>query len=135
MTAWFLSRGGAVTLTWLALLAFLGRTMVDWRYVYPDEVPEGAVTVMSLVVTVALIAGWIWSILAAGRGARWGTVGALALVLFLGVGLAASTTVALCPSPCQTAWPLMEIANWVQLVLGVLATVALGIQLRRSAVG
>jgi hypothetical protein len=132
---WFRSRGGAVTVSWLALLAFLGRTMLDWRYVYPDEVPEGAVTVASLVVTVALVAGWIWSILAAGRGERRGTVGALALVLFLGIGLAAATAVALCPSPCQTAWPLMEIANCAQLVLGVLAAVALGIQLRRTAVG
>jgi len=135
VTDWFRSRGGAVTLSWLALLAFLGRTMLDWRYVYPIEVPEGAVTMMSLVVTVAFIAGWIWSILAAGRGARRGTVGALALVLFLGVGLGAATPVALCPSPCQTAWPLMEIANWAQLVLGVLAAIALGIQLRRPAAG
>lgn len=135
MTDWFRSRGGAVTLSWLALLAFLGRTMLDWRYVYPDEVPDGAVTVASLVVTIAFVAGWIWSIFAAGRGERRGTVGALAFVLFLGVGLGAATTASLCPTPCQTAWPLMEIANWVQLVPGVLAAVALGIQLRRSAAG
>lgn len=133
MTASFRSRSGAVTLTWLALLAFLGRTMVDWRYVYPDEVPDGAPMAATLVVTVAVIAGWIWSILAAGRGERRGTIGALAWVLFLAVGLAAVTTVSLCPTPCQTAWPLMEAANWVQFVVGVLAAVALGIQLRRPA--
>lgn len=40
------------------------------------------------------------------------------LVLF---GLA--TVISFCPSPCQTAWPVGEIAIWSNLLVGISATV------------
>ena len=52
----------------------------------------------------------------------------LAVVMLVGGGLA--TLVSFCPSPCQTAWPLMEASNWIGLVVGILAAGMLVVQLR-----
>jgi len=35
-----------------------------------------------------------------------------------------------CPSPCQTAWPLMKASNWIGLVVGLVAAGVLTVQLR-----
>lgn len=40
------------------------------------------------------------------------------------VSLGVATLVSFCPSPCQTAWPLMETSNWGGLAIGVLAWIA-----------
>jgi hypothetical protein len=38
-----------------------------------------------------------------------------------------------CPSPCRTGWPVMEISNWITLLSGLIAAIAVGIQLRQPA--
>jgi hypothetical protein len=48
----------------------------------------------------------------------------------MGVG----TLVSYCPSPCSTAWPLGEIANWTSLVVGLLAGISLALQFLKSSV-
>jgi hypothetical protein len=47
--------------------------------------------------------------------------------LFL-FGITVGTLVAYCTSPCLTAWPLIEIANWTTLVTGLIAAVAVGLR-------
>ena len=42
MRNWFMSLNGAITLSVIALLTFLGRGFMDWRYEYPLQVPSGA---------------------------------------------------------------------------------------------
>lgn len=55
--------------------------------------------------------------------------GAIALIVLAGlllVALGISTLLAFCPSPCQTAWPLMEGSNWAGLAIGLLAMLGAG---------
>ena len=120
MHSWPLTRGGAVALSWLALLAFLTRTFLDWAFVVPGQTSDVTTIAISAVAWTAIFGAWIRAIGAAGRGSRRGLAGAL-FALVLPVGLGVGTLVAFCPSPCQTAWPLMEVATWVGLVAGLAA--------------
>ncbi len=67
------------------------------------------------------------------QGGRRGIVALLGFDLFFLIVIAVGTLVAYCPSPCRTAWPLGEIANWSSLAIGLLAAIALGLQFRRGA--
>jgi hypothetical protein len=94
-----------------ALLSFLGRTFIDYGYVFP----ESGVTMPDLLpITFGVLAyhgGWLLALIAAGRGRRGGQIAILVynlLLLIFGV----STLTTFCPSPCRTAWPLAEILIW-----------------------
>jgi hypothetical protein len=63
---------------------------------------------------------------ATGRERRGGAVGVLVLSLLLLVVGGIATFPALCPSPCGTAWPLMEATNWLGIAVGVVAVASAG---------
>jgi len=129
---WFRSRRGAVVLSAAAFLAFLERALLDWRYVFPEFVPktDTVTAAVSVAFYVACAAAWLWALSAASRGSRGGLRALLVLALLFGVVMGVATPTALCRFPCQTAWPLMEVSNWVGLVIGVLAAAAATIRLR-----
>ncbi len=132
MKYWFTSFNGAITLSVISLLVFLGRAFIDFYYVYGEfGIGMGMVT-LAIVANAALFGGWIWSLLSAVRGGRRGVAVLLGFDLFFLLVIAVGTLVAYCPSPCQTAWPLGEIANWISLIVGLLTAVSLGIQFRRG---
>lgn len=123
--SWLDRSGTLLWVTVLALLAFLERAFLDWRFVYGEFVPDGEVGATALTVDfyVAVAAAWVWALLAIAGGRSAGAVALLGLaIVFLVVG-GIATPVALCPSPCQTAWPLLEGSNWAGLAIGLLATV------------
>lgn len=132
MKTWFTSLDGVLTLSALAFLSFLGRTFLDYQYVMGDFFPSPAQAGAGIVVYVLLLGGWLWGLLAAARGSRRGWIAALGFTLLLPIGAGISTPLAWCPSPCPTAGGLMEVANWGNLVLGVLAAAATGLHLRRG---
>lgn len=130
MKTWFTSLNGAITLSVIALLTFIGRTFLDYRYVYDQFFPRPGQAAVSILINMALFGGWIWALLAASRGSQGGLIATLIFNLLLLFGVAVGTLVAYCPSPCPTAWPLMEIANWANLITGLIAAVAVGLRLR-----
>jgi len=111
----------AVVLSIASLLSFLARTFLDYGFVYQElsltNATLGIVTLFNLV----FIGGWIWALVSASHGGRRAMFALLVydalLVLF---GLATLTS--FCPSPCQTAWPVGEVAIWSNLLVGVPAT-------------
>lgn len=134
MKGWFTSRDGAFTLAVMALLAQLWWAFVDFQYQYASLLTSvGAVLLASLLYT-ALFAGWARALLGVMRGSRGALVAALIFNLLFLLVIPVGGLVAYCPSPCQELWPLMELANWLNLVLGLLATAALALQLRRKRV-
>ena len=62
-----------------------------------------------------------------------GLIATLIFTLLFFLGIAVSTLVAYCPSPCSTGWPVIEIANWAKLITGLMAAIAVGLQLRPAA--
>jgi hypothetical protein len=81
----------------------------------------------------ALAGGWLWALPAAGRGSRRGLIGCLVAVLLLDVAFALATYFFFCPpwTGCK-GWPNAWPWNWANLVSGLLAAVALVLQLRQK---
>lgn len=111
----------AIVLSGTAMLSFLGRSLLDYRYVFP----EFGITMPALLpVTLgelAFFGGWLWSLVAAAQGSRKGLWAMLVynlLLLLFGV----STFTMLCPSPCPTAWPLGEGLMWSNVLIGAAAS-------------
>jgi len=119
----------ALVLSWAALLAFFGRSIVDFRYVYPDEIPDLAANAVALAVYVAILGGWEAALIGLAGGHRRSGIACLVFA-FLPILLGASTAAVFCPTPCATAAPLSDIANWVCLALGILSAVSLVAYLR-----
>ena len=134
MKSWFSSLNGAITLSVIALLAQLWRAFMDFQYEYSNFFKStGAVLLGTLLYTV-LFGGWAWALLRALRGSHGALIAVLIInVLFLLV-LPVGSLVAYCPSPCPELWPLFELANWINLLFGLLATLALALQLRQYKV-
>lgn len=119
----FNSRNLSIWLSGAALLSFLGRTFVDYGYVFP----EFGIDMLELFpITLGLLAfygGWLWALIASAGGSRIGFITVLLynlLLLLFGI----STFTTLCPSPCETAWPLGESLMWSNIVIGVAASLA-----------
>ncbi len=124
----------ALVLSWAALLAFFGRSIVDFRYVYPDEIPDLAANAVALAVYVAILGGWVAALIGFAGGHRRSGIACLGFA-FLPILFGATTAAVFCPTPCATAAPLSDIANWVCVALGILSAVSLVAYLRRGSKG
>ena len=135
MKTWFLSLNGTITLSAVAFIAMLGRSIGDARYVLTEDFGSAGPDLVGIWILAysALFAGWIWSLLAAARESRGGLIALSALNLLLPFGLGLSTFLFWCPSPCRTGWPIMEISNWTTLTSGLIAAVAAGLHLGQPA--
>jgi hypothetical protein len=129
MKNWFLSLSGAITLTIISLLIFLGRAFVDFYYVFGEFGLDVSMVAGAIVIYLALFGGWIWGLLSAVQGSRRGMIAMFSFNLFFLLIIAIGTLVSYCPSPCRTGWPLGEILIWLSLVFGVLASAATGVQI------
>jgi hypothetical protein len=134
MRNWITSKTGAIALSTIALLTFLGRGFLDWRYEYPLQDPTGNFDT-PLALTYMLLTGvWIWGLLAASRGSRRGLTVNLVLALLLDVGLALATYFIFCPpNEGCVGWPNAWSWNWANLITGILAAIATGLQFRENS--
>lgn len=130
MKSWFTSRSGAVTLSVIALFTELWRAFVDFQHEYSNFLNNTGAVLLGALLYTALFGGWAWALLRAMRGSRSALITALSINLLFLLVFPIGTLVAYCPSPCPELWPLMEMANWTNLFFGLLATVALSLQLR-----
>ncbi|MDE3089385.1 MAG: hypothetical protein KGJ80_08365 [Chloroflexota bacterium] len=138
MKTWFTSLSGAITLFAVALITELWRAFVDLLVpVYPfwTEPFKGAgmVFLATLLYTILFVA-WALALLRALRGSRGALIAAFIINLFFLLAVPVGTLAAYCPSPCATVWPLMELLNWINLLFGLLAAVALALQLGQKRV-
>ena len=131
MKSWFTSLNGAVTLSMIALLAELWRAFVDFQHEYSNFLNSMGALLLGTLLYTALFGGWAWALLRAMRGSRRELNAALIINLLFMLAIPIGTLVAYCPSPCPELWPLMELANWINLLFGLLAAVALAFQLRQ----
>ncbi len=112
----------------MALLTELWRAFVDFQNEYSKFLSGTGQVLIATLIYSALFAGWAWALLRAMHGSRGGLIAAFSINLLFLFVLPIGSLVAFCPSPCSELWPLMELANWINLVFGLLATVALAFQ-------
>jgi hypothetical protein len=126
---WLKNNRTMVTLSVLSLLIMLERVFLDFRYVAQEMESVDAImpfTAPYMAFAFLLFGGWIWALLAAVQGKRGALIPLLALnLLNLVFGVLTITT--LCPTPCQTAWPITDILTYVQIVVSLAAMASLGL--------
>lgn len=132
MKFWFGSLTGAVILAFAALLAFLARTFIDFQFVYSEFASSTGVVAIVIILNTAFMGGWMGSLHLAARGKRGGLIATLIFILLFPLLIGIATLVTFCRTPCQTAGGLMEIANWTNLITGLLAAIAVFIQLWKN---
>jgi hypothetical protein len=135
MRSWLMSLNAAIALSVIAFLTGLARLILDVRFVsefanFMGDQPGQVALVM--LVFIAFFGGWVWALLVAVRGGRGGLIGALVCSLLLALGWGLATVLVLCPTPCPTVSPLGDIIIWANLIFGLVAAVALGLQLRQT---
>ena len=122
----------AFPLSLLAFLTMLGRAFLEFRFV--PEVANGLTTAgsvgMFLLQTLAFFGVWIWALVGMVQGRKGWTIALLVFNLITGLGGVFTTTV-LCPSPCRTFWPTIEMAVWANILLGLAAAAAVAVRLRQ----
>jgi hypothetical protein len=130
MRNWFLSLNGAITLSVIGFLTWLGRLFLDWKYEM-----RGSDTI-NVLWSVALVGGWVWAMLAAIRGSRRGLIACLIFALLLDIGFALLMYFFWCP-PSRGCNVFSNIYswNWAHLISGLLAAIALVFQLRQKQAG
>ena len=71
MKNWFLSKNGAITISVMAFLVFLGRLFLDWRYESHLMGAEGSLQeFLYVLMFLAFAGGWVWGMLAAKNGSK-----------------------------------------------------------------
>ncbi len=136
MKTWFMSLNGAITFSIIAFLTMIARiTFLDAMFVpeFRNMLPEDRPASIALMMLVYMVfaGGWVWSLLAASRGSRGGLVVILLYSLFTALGGGLITLTAFCPIGCA-APPVGDALVWANLILGLVASFALGLQLKRS---
>ncbi|MGB3717028.1 MAG: hypothetical protein WA996_21620 [Candidatus Promineifilaceae bacterium] len=127
MISWFTSLTGAIALSFVALLSFIGYAFLVSRYVLEELTPGITAAAVETLVVIAIVGGWGWGLLAAARGSRSGLIVALAFSV-----LPALFTLydLIFHSPIPYGWPLVQISVWTTFVSCVIAIAAIALQLR-----
>ncbi len=125
MKNWFTSLNGAVTLSTLSLLSFIGYALMEMRYFLEKWIPGDNAAAVEMFVVLVIVGGWIQAHFAATSSRRRGLTALLAFSVF--TALVAPYDVRFFPLP----WPeqTMVIATFV---FSVIAIAALVIQLRQK---
>jgi hypothetical protein len=132
MKNWFTSLNGAITLSVITLVTHVWRGFLDAMFVFPNDFGEQSLMEIVAVVYTALFALWAWSLNSARGGSRRGLIAAFALNILVWVAIPISWLFFYCPAECRAGVGIFNLANSLNLILGLLAAISLGLQFRRG---
>jgi len=131
MKNWFISLNGTIIITALAIFSEAWRAFLDAMFVFPINFPDPAMGQIAALVFALLFGGWTLALAFAWRGSRKALITTFALNLLVLFVIPISWLFFYCPAACQTDAGIFNLANTLNLILGVLAAIALGIQIRQ----
>lgn len=123
---------GAIVLSLLALLSNMWRGFLDAMFVLPSEYGGEGMLQLAAIIFTALFAGWAWALFSAWRGSRRGLAAAFAINALVLVAVPISWLLFYCPAECRAGAGVFNLANTLNLLFGLLAAAALGLQFRRA---
>ena len=134
MKSWFISLNVAMILSVIAFVTNLQILVLVATYDpafedflgHLDQTGQVAFGMSWLLI---IYGGWIWALVAAGRGSSGGKIGVIFFNLLIILSWTLQSILFWCPTPCPLLWPLADIILWTNLLSGLAASVALGIQL------
>lgn len=136
MKTWFTSLNGAITLSAIAWLTELWRAWLDMLFEYPGgyvqaEIDSGSTLMVTLIYT-AIFASWAYSMHLTMRGSRGALISTIVLNTLIWLAIPVGWIAAYCTGDCPAqAGLFFNTANWLNLIFGLLAAVALALQLRQ----
>ena len=73
---WFRSSNGVVLLSFIALLSLLLRSYMDTAYILPGDYSGFGInfSILWFIGYTAILGGWIWALIAAGKDSRGGLI-------------------------------------------------------------
>jgi hypothetical protein len=126
MKTWFTSLNGAITLSALALLSFIGYAFIEARYYLEKWIPGDGAAMVETIVLLLIIGGWLRALFVAAGGRRGGLTALFAFSLLV-------TLIALYDMQfvlyAHISWP-EQVMVVVMLIVGVIVTAAMGVHLR-----
>jgi hypothetical protein len=128
--AWFASLNGAVALSVLAMLSFIGYALLESRYFLEQWIPGIPAAALETLFVLVMVGFWTWALFAAGSGKRVGLAAALA---FSTISALIALFDLILYSPIPYGWPLLQIAVWVMLIANAVAIVSLALNLSSSS--
>ena len=118
----------------LALLAYavaIGRSLIDWGFVYPELGFTQPWSVFAALLFYSASFGlWAWGLIGLSRRERVGAWVVLVLTALFGGLLGLGTIVAFCPIPCDALAPIGDIWNLATTITSIAAIVAVARELR-----
>ena len=133
MIRWFTSLNGAIVITALTILSEIWRGFLDAMFVFPVDFGDPASMQAAALVFALLFGGWTWSLALAWRGRRRALIVTFILNLVVLVAIPVSWLFFYCPSACRATAGIFNLANTLNLALGILTGISLALQLRPSA--
>jgi len=131
MKNWFTSLNGAITITALVILSEAWRSFLDAMLVFPVDFPDPGTMQIAALVFALLFGGWTLALALAWQGSRRALIITFALNLLVLFAIPISWLFFYCPAACQAEAGIFNLANTLNLLLGVLTAIALGIQIWR----
>jgi len=132
MKNWLFSLQGAVTLSVLTLLSEMWRGFLDAMFVLPVDFGEAGTMQLAAIIFTLLFAGWGWAIFSAWQGRRRGLLAAFGINALVLLVIPVSWLFFYCPAACRADAGVFNLANTLNLVLGLGTAVSLLPQLRQK---
>ncbi|MDH3944592.1 MAG: hypothetical protein OEV06_10910 [Anaerolineae bacterium] len=133
MLDWLKTPSGVIATSGLSLMSFIARSLLDWRYTFPYlmEMTTGIVAGM-LLWNVLFAALWVFGMvnLRPDRKAAFRIL--MSMNVFHLVFNGILSTLAMCPSPCPTLWPVGEIIIQSGTLTGFLGVLSLWLYRRHN---
>ena len=130
MKNWFFSLNGALMLYILALLSNLWRGFLDAMFVLPIDFGDDLSLQLAAIIFTALFAGWAWAIWSASRGSQRGLIAAFVVNGLVLLVVPVGWLLFYCPAGCRADAGVFNLANTVNLILGLLAGISIAANLR-----
>lgn len=125
---WFRSSNGVVSLSFLALLSLLFRSYMDTAYILPGDY-SGFGTNFSILWFfgyTAILGGWIWALVAAGKDSRGGLITLLVYSMVVSLGFGAVSLLTF------VSYPVEILIFGSNILFGFIAFVSILFRLRAT---
>jgi hypothetical protein len=133
MKNWFISLNGAVTLTALTIFSEAWRGFLDAMFVFPIEFNDPFSMQAGALIFAIVFGVWAWALALAWQGSRRALILTFSINLLVLFAIPVSWLFVYCPASCQAEAGIFNLANTLNLVLGVLAAISMSFHLRRKS--
>jgi hypothetical protein len=123
------NRGLAIGLTLAALLSEIWRGFLDAMLIFPTDIADPNSMQLAAVIFTLLFGGWGIALAYAWRGSQPAMIVSFGLNLLVLLAIPLSWLFFYCTADCRAEAGIFNLANTMNLVLGLLAAVGLGYQI------